>query len=163
MRLVVFGLFHLPLSSFHSFVLCANLLVYVVASPFFLNYLLTLATFIISIPPIYYCCYILVFQMHSFLALSLYWKIRRNRWLQWASIVYYCAFFHSPYKVLSGQEPLGFFSSEWWRILTAGWSGTVTMPQARTVRSTSVPLSIQRTQLLNFNSSFLNSGEMWFF
>lgn len=45
MTLVVFGLFHLLLSNFYSFVLCANLLVYVVASPFFLNYLLTLAYF----------------------------------------------------------------------------------------------------------------------
>lgn len=65
MRLVVFGLFHLLLSNFSSFVLHENLLGHVVASPFFLNYLPPLACFYYILLSLYSGV-----PMHSFFARS---------------------------------------------------------------------------------------------
>lgn len=164
MRLVEFGLFLLLLSNFSSFVLCKNLyndLLHVVVSPFYLNYLPTLASFS-------YICTTLfllapLFQMHGFFFLSHFMEKQEGSCLVMSQFLHITMLFSTAHiRSLQGKTCSVSVAGSDGKSSPQWTCGTATMPQARTVRPMSVPLSIQRTELLNYIWALLNSAETWF-
>lgn len=116
MRLIEFGLFHLLLFNFFSFVLCDsqyNYLVHVVASLFFLNYLPALAYFyyihtpLFLLVPVFWCSRCTAFSLSRFTE-----KQEEADDCNEPGLYIIMLFFYSPDKVFTGKEPFGFCSSE---------------------------------------------------